>query len=381
MCVSVVDIGHRFVYYLNMASVQPKVINGKTYYYLVESARVGGKPRIVSQRYLGSAQDITAALDGASSVPSRTRHLGFGALAATWATLVRLDYAGIVDAVVGLHFVGSLPPADHPELLAVPARDRTSVDAGRYGGLTAFETRIDALGARRRVLLTHSPNLHTKQARGFDQTIAKATRKLTELAGVLERGHGRRDRAGVQAVIDHITRPRWLSRVLTINLTGDTPAQMRLAFTLDTTARKALETELFGKRILVTDRDDWPIVDIVAGYRSQSDAEAGFRQLKDPHVVSFSPMWHWTDSKIRVHLSYCVTALAVAHLMRRQARQNGLDLSVRELLSHLAGIQETLLLYPSTGGRPRARRMLTEMTPTQQQLYEIFNLDQYAPTR
>src|SRR5665811_134410 len=90
-----------FVYYLNMASVQPKVINGKTYYYLVESARVGGKPRIVSQRYLGSAQDITAALDGASSVPTRTRHLGFGALAATWAMLARLDYPGIVDAVVG----------------------------------------------------------------------------------------------------------------------------------------------------------------------------------------------------------------------------------------------------------------------------------------
>jgi hypothetical protein len=92
-------------------------------------------------------------------------------------------------------------------------------------------------------------------------------------------------------------------------------------------------------------------------------------------------MWHWTDSKIRVHLSYCVTALAVAHLMRRQARQGGLDLSVRELLAQLAGIAETLLLYPSTGGRPRARRMLTEMTPTQQQLYEIFNLNQYAPTR
>ena len=92
-------------------------------------------------------------------------------------------------------------------------------------------------------------------------------------------------------------------------------------------------------------------------------------------------MWHWTDSKIRVHLSYCVTALAVAHLMRRQARQGGLDLSVRELLAQLAGIEETLLLYPSTGGRPRARRMLTEMTPTQKQLYELFNLNQYAPTR
>lgn len=231
------------------------------------------------------------------------------------------------------------------------------------------------------MLLTHSPNLHAKQARGFDQTIAKATRALNELADVLERGHGRRDRPGVQAAIDRITRPRWLGRVLASHLTGDTPTGMRLSFTVDATARKALEAELFGKRILVTDRDDWPVAHVVAGYRSQSDAEAGFRQLKDPHVVSFSPMWHWTDSKIRVHLSYCVTALAVAHLIRRPARQGGLDLSVRELLAQLAGIEETLLLYPSTGGRPRARRILTEMTPTQKQLYELFNLNQYAPTR
>ena len=224
-----------------------------------------------------------------------------------------------------------------------------------------------------------APRLPIKQDRGFDVTIAKATRKLTELAGILEHGHGRCDRAGVQAVIDHITRPRWLSRVLTIDLTGDTLAQMRLSFIVDTTARKALETELFGKRILVTDHDDWTVPEVVAGYRSQSDPEAGFRQLKDPHVVSFSPMWPWTDSKTRVHLSYCVTALAVTHLIRRQARQGGLDLSVRELRSHLAGVQETLLLYPSTGERPRARRMLTEMTPTRQQFYEIFNLNQYAP--
>ena len=92
-------------------------------------------------------------------------------------------------------------------------------------------------------------------------------------------------------------------------------------------------------------------------------------------------MWHWTDQKIRVHVSYCVTALAVAHLMRRQAAHAGLTLSVRELLGHLAGIEETLLLYPSTGGRPRARRMLTEMTPTQQQLFDLFGLDRYAPPR
>jgi len=64
-----------------------------------------------------------------------------------------------------------------------------------------------------------------------------------------------------------------------------------------------------------------------------------------------------------------------AHLMRRAARGAGLQLSVRELLTELAGIEETVLLYPSTGGRPRARRMLTEMSPTQRGLYDLFDLD------
>ena len=58
--------------------------------------------------------------------------------------------------------------------------------------------------------------------------------------------------------------------------------------------------------------------------RAQVEAEADFRQLKDRHVVSFSPMFHWTDQKIRVHVFYCVVALAIAHLMRRQAAQAGL---------------------------------------------------------
>jgi transposase len=278
-----------------------------------------------------------------------------------------------------LQFVGSLPPSDYPDLLAIPVRRLAMIDAERFPGLTGQESRVTALGAERRVILTHSATLHARQSRGFDQTTGKAVRKLAELAAVLEGGRGRRDQAGVQARAAAITRPRWLNRVITTTVTGGKPSQLRLAWTVSDDARAGLETELFGKRVLVTSRDDWPVPEVVAGYRSQSDAEAGFRQLKDPKVVSFPPMHHWTDSKIRVHVSYCVTALAVARLMRRQARHQGLDMSVRVLLSELAGIQETVLLYPSTGGRPRARRMLTEMTPVQQRLYEIFGLDRYAP--
>jgi transposase len=279
----------------------------------------------------------------------------------------------------GLGFVGSIPPSDCPDLLARPATDRHLVDPDRFPGLTALEDRRRVFGADRRVVLTHSASLHTAQSRGFDQTLAKATTQLAALADTLARGHTRRARDKVTAEITRIVNDPWVRRVITWQLTGDTPAEHRLTFDIDDQARTELEAEVFGKRVLMTDRDQWPTADVVAGYRSQSEAEFGFRQLKDPHVVSFSPMHHWTEHNIRVHVFTCVLALQIAHLMRRHAHQHGLHLSVRELLDTLAGIQETVLIYPSTGGRPKARRMLTETNPTQDHLAEIFDLHRWAP--
>jgi transposase len=67
---------------------------------------------------------------------------------------------------------------------------------------------------------------------------------------------------------------------------------LELTFRVDTRARARLEKTQFGKRILFTNHEDWTDADVVAGYRSQSEVEAGFRQMKDPHVVSFGPMHH-----------------------------------------------------------------------------------------
>jgi transposase len=562
-----------------MPSIVGKRQGGRTYYYLVESARVEGKPRIVFQQYLGSAEEVIAKLTGApAGQPVRSQHKRFGDLAAVWGVLEELDVAGLVDDVVarrsdavasvgtyvalaaanrivdpcsklafadwwattagprfvklderaldhrrfwdamdrldeqtlrtvetqiyghmierfgldlsglvldmtnfatfidtsnqqapiaqrgkakqkrvdlrlvglalvvtrqggipiishtypgdrpdvtqftavlddlvaryrllvdsvesltivydagqnsadnhavvedhGIGFVGSLPPSDHPELLSIPGSRYRLVDRHRFEDLTAVDTRVTALGVERRAVLTYSPTLHAKQSRGLDQTLAKARARLAELQARLARGNTRRGREKVEADIASILKPRWVDQIITVRLTGDTPAKLRLSWRTDHRARARLERELFGKRILFTNRDGWPVGEVVAAYRSQSEAEAGFRQLKDPHTVSFSPMHHWTDSKIRVHVFYCVLALAVAHLMRHLARQAGLAMSVRELLDQLAGIGETVLLYHDGGkGRPRAQRMLTDMTHTQQRLAELFHIGRYAPTR
>ena len=563
--------------------------NGKTYYYLTESARVNGKPRIVSQRYLGSAEEVEARLaQSGPGEPNRTRHLAFGDLAAVWSIIERLNIVQIIDDVVGvrrsdaaasvgsyvalacanrivdpcskrrfvdwwkttagdrwvrlptaaldhrrfwdamdtitaahldqiearitarivevfdvdlsglvldmtnfatyidtandrapiaqrghakqkrtdlrlvglglivssdhgipllshtydgsrpdvtqfagmvttlvdrlnnlgadtnnftlvydagqnsapnqtviadspLHFVGSLPPSDHPDLVAIDTNQFTPVnnnnnndgdgDGDRFVGLTAHATTKTVYGAEHTIVVTHSQNLHDKQSRGFDQTLTKARRLLTELAARLARGRTRKTRDAVETEIARIVAPRWVNRVISTTLTGDTPANMRLRFRTKPAARRTLETELFGKRILFTDRHNWTTTEIVTAYRSQSHVEADFRQMKDPHVVAFSPMHHWTDPKIRVHSFYCVLALTITRLMVREANQAGIHVSARELLDTLAGIQETVLLYQGNRGRPRARRILTETSPHQDALHTLFDLDTYAPTR
>ncbi len=283
-------------------------------------------------------------------------------------------------ARAGLGYIGSVPASDCPDLTGLPASVRTIVDRDRYGGLTAFDTRREVYGAERRAILTHSPELHQSQAAGFEgTTLAKAGRKLDELAATLARGKTRRPREKVQAEIETICRKPWVRRVITWQLTGDQPKDLRLSWSVSPDARQALEEEIFGKHVLITSHDDWPVAEIVAGYRSQSEAEFSFRQMKDTRVVSFSPMHHWTEHNIRVHVFTCVLALQLAHLMRRTAAQAGLRLSVRQLLGQLAGIGETVLIYPSTGGRPKARRMTTELTGDQPALHEIFGLGTWAP--
>jgi hypothetical protein len=56
-------------------------------------------------------------------------------------------------------------------------------------------------------------------------------------------------------------------------------------------------------------------------------------------------------------------------------------MSVRELLRTLGSIEETVLIYPSEGGRPRARRMLTETEGTAKRLFDLLSLAEYAPAR
>src|SRR5258705_10674455 len=108
-----------------MGSLYKKVISGKPYWYLREMGWVDGKPKLVSERYLGTAAEIEALLDAREQAmrPERTRHLTFGAVAAVWGLLSDLGVAAVIDAQVGSRPAGAgLFPRPHPAPAALTPR-------------------------------------------------------------------------------------------------------------------------------------------------------------------------------------------------------------------------------------------------------------------
>ena len=77
-------VGHIVLPY--MASLVAKKKGNKLYYYVVESARVDGKPRIVHQAYLGTAEKLAELVrDRTAPVPLAATTREFGLPAALWA--------------------------------------------------------------------------------------------------------------------------------------------------------------------------------------------------------------------------------------------------------------------------------------------------------
>ena len=82
-----------------MATITPRKIKKRTYYYAVECQRVNGEPRLVMQKYLGSADDIINAVDGYRKPmrPKSVRVFSFGGAAAAWDMAQRLRLVDIID--------------------------------------------------------------------------------------------------------------------------------------------------------------------------------------------------------------------------------------------------------------------------------------------
>ena len=137
-----------------------------------------------------------------------------------------------------------------------------------------------------------------------------------------------------------------------------------LQFDFNHGAFQKLLTHRLGRTLLRTHRLDWTAEQIVAGYSGQQQIEQVFRGLKDGDGLGWGPMYHWTDSKIRIHAFSCLLGVSLLKYIHKQAQSAWPGLSREQLLQELRQIQQFVLLYPPQGekGPPRAAIVRSKQT-------------------
>jgi transposase len=284
------------------------------------------------------------------------------------------------------HFIGSLVPSQHPDLLRVPLEEFQPLAGQRLASCLAYRATKKVFGQERTIVITYNENLLEGQLQGIDASLTKVRRKFEELqAGLRRRRQGRlkHGRAptpeSIRKQVEQMLSGQFLKSLIHFEVVpGGIPT---LSYRTNTAALARLMRTHLGKTILFTDNTDWTNEEIVLGYRAQDRIESAFRDMKNPHFLGWSPMFHWTDSKIRVHAFYCVLALTLTSLLQRRLHQHGLDLSLSRMMELLGAMQEVLVIYPQRPGekRPRIATCLSERDAQQDQVFQGLGLERYQP--
>jgi transposase len=342
---------------------------------------------LFSHAYPGNQHDSTTFQSVAADLARRCRDVGRGACDITLIFDKGNNSQENLEAVENgpCHFVGSLVPTQHPELLAVKQSQMRRLDKRELPAVWAWRTTKKVFGVERTVVVTYNRGLFDAQRKTLVREINKRKRALGKLQSALERAAQRRAGKlptvdGTKKKVDALLSARHMGELFKAEVTTGPDGLPRLAFAFEEDAWVHLCQTLLGKTLLFTDREEWRDEQVVLAYRSQSHVEAAFREMKDPRFLTFRPSFHWTDQKLRVHAFYCVVALMILSLLRRKLAKAGIKASIAKTMEALTGIREVDVLYPTPANAPpRIRTILSTTDNRQRAMLDALNLHRHRP--
>ena len=230
---------------------------------------------------------------------------------------------------------------------------------------------------------TYNQNLFNTQWLTLQNDIKKAVDRLSLLHqkmedrsnGIVTRGKIP-SRGSLENQCKDILSRQHLKGVIDVKIDEATDGNLRMEYGINAERLKQVADTHLGKNILITNRADWDNVKVIKAYRSQFVIEEVFKEMKDRNTESWWPLFHWTDSKIKVHGLYCTIALLVRALAFRRVRQAGLQLSMKRMLSELNAIREVVNIYPRKRRQKveRKQTVLTKTSELQQKLISLLGL-------
>ena len=273
------------------------------------------------------------------------------------------------------HYVGALTPSQHLKLIQDAEKGFTPADVGDKM-LSLYRDKRIIWGKERTVVVFISEKLRAGQLRGVYQALKKRKLALGKIQRSLANPRAKkRNREQLAETIDKLLKGQFIKDLLTYELTELGDGRFSLTYRTNKKKLDQLEDKL-GFRILMTDRHEWSTEEIVAAFYGQSTVEQAFKNIKNPYHLAVTPEFHWTDQKIRVHYFSCVLGYLLAALIWREARMKA-DFSgtLDTLLDTLNNIRlSTLLEMSGKRGKPRATRLIEEMTKEQMRLLDGLKL-------
>jgi len=280
--------------------------------------------------------------------------------------------------VAGQPFVAAVPLNRLPEFADSALGDFEDVPA--FPGTKVAEAPAEAWGSSCRAVLTYTESFFTQQLEGVTHNLVKCQKKLMDLEKTLTQWRegklrGKQPTAPqVKASVRQILSPQFMSELFEITLTeeGGLPV---LQYAVDHDALDRLVHHRLGRTLLLAVKTNGDAAAVIGIYRSLTQIEDVFRNMKNVDFLRWQPAYHWTDQKLKVHGLYCVLALLLATLARKVAFQAGVDLSLPALLEELSAIREVAVIYPpGTLAHRRDHMTLSRMSPTQRKLAEVLEI-------
>ncbi len=312
-------------------------------------------------------------------------------------------------ATTPYHFVGSLKLNEKgvDDLLDISLDSYTQMTSPRLQGVRAYRSQRNIFGHSRTVVITYNEELFLTQSQTILREARKRTTNLKALAITLSRWLSGDVKKGkkptsksVQDKLNDILKGQYMHLIIKTNITLDNEFPV-LSYSVDHKAMEQLSRKRLGKTILFTDNNSWTDEEIILAYRGQYRIEKAFETMKDPHFVSWSPMWHWTDHNVRVHAFYCVLALTFVSILQRELYQHGFQFSIPKAIDLLSNISEVVMVKyknkkstkqgkEKKGGRgkrnipeiePEPQIVISKMDTVQQKIFEALRLERYIEAK
>ena len=277
------------------------------------------------------------------------------------------------------HYVGGLRRNQANELFLIPKAEFQPLDQKAFPGQSSYRKTINVFDREVTAVIVYNPALETGQLQGITRNKDKTSAKLLELQRkLLLRSHGEITKGrkptpeSVKNSVEVILKIEYMKEIFTYEiLEKDGHIYLTYAESHDALGRLC-EREL-GKTVLFTDRKDFTDEEIVSAYRSAWHVESSFKQMKDTDHLSVRPIFHWTDSRIKVHIFTCVLAYRLCCLLRKELAEQGIDISINKMLDELAGIRKVTTFFGEPD-KPEKVESFTTGSELAQQIESIYQL-------